>query len=143
MNNEVSEEKNWMRHNWKWFVPSLVIVVILAMLLVATGSVGGASDLAAAYKDEALYENAVKQSNENNKVIEILGTLEPVDNMAILEGTVKYSDDKQSVNLTVRVKGDKGKAKMDVVASKMGSIWQYNLIKIRVKASEQEIIVLQ
>lgn len=143
MNNEVSEEKNWMRRNWKWFVPSSVIVVILAMVFVATGSVGGASDLAAAYKDEALYENAVKQSNENNKVVEILGTLEPVDNMAILEGTVKYSDDKQSVKLTVRVKGDKGKAKMDVVATKKGNVWQYSLIKIRIKAPEQEIIVLQ
>lgn len=143
MNNEVSEEKNWMRRNWKWFVPSSVIVVILAMVFVATCSVSGASDLAAAYKDEALYENAVKQSNENNKVVEILGTLEPVDNMAILEGTVKYSDDKQSVKLTVRVKGDKGKAKMDVVATKKGNVWQYSLIKIRIKAPEQEIIVLQ
>jgi len=143
MNNEVSKEKNWMRRNWKWFVPSLVIVVILAMVFVATGSIGGASDLAAAYKDEALYENAVKQSNENNTVVEILGTLEPVDKMAILEGTVKYSDDKQSVNLTVRVKGDKGKAKMDVVASKKDNAWQYSLIKIRIKAPEQEIIVLQ
>ena len=143
MNNEVSEEKNWMRRNWKWFVPSLVIVVILATVFVATGSVGGASDLAAAYKDEALYENAVKQSNRNDKVLEILGTLEPVDNMAILEGTVKYSDEKQSVNLTVRVKGNKGKAKMDVVATKKGNAWEYSLIKIRIKAPQQEIIVLQ
>jgi hypothetical protein len=73
----------------------------------------------------------------------VLGDLEPIDKLAILEGNAKYSNHNNSVELTVRVKGPKGKGKMDISADKNGTEWEYKKINIRIKQTEEVIQVLK
>lgn len=142
MDNETLEDKNWLKRNWRW------AFLVLGIVLSLTGFVlsmmpENAFDFGLAFADKALYAKAIERSNENKEVLRLLGKLEPVGKMAIIESNVEYSNDKQSVNLTVRVEGNKGKAKMDVVADKKDKEWHYSLIKIRIKNPEKEITVLQ
>ena len=94
---------------------------------------GITTDFAQAYADTELYKNALEKVNTNQKVNELLGEIEPLGKMAILEGQTEYSNDNQTVNSTVRIIGTKGKARMDITAEKLNSEWNYSKINVRIK----------
>ena len=124
MNNELIKQKNWWNNNWKWFIPMSVISLILAVFISSDmGAIG--ADLTKAYSDKQLYENALLKVKSNQKVIELLGEIEPIDKLAILEGEVKYSDDNRTVNSSIRIKGSTGKGRMDIIADKVNNEWKY------------------
>ncbi|WP_299223373.1 cytochrome c oxidase assembly factor Coa1 family protein [uncultured Aquimarina sp.] len=58
--------------------------------------------------------------------------------MAILEGEVRYSDNNKSVDLSIRIKGSKRKASMDISADKINGEWNYKKINIRIKKPIEE-----
>lgn len=138
MDNELIAESWWQR-NWKWLITIVVIATGIALLL---SFLANGSDFAKAYANPALYNNALQQANDNQRVKEVLGTLKPLDKMAIIEGNTVYSNQDKHVDITVPVSGDKGNAKLDITASKYGSAWKYSLIKIRIKEPKQEIIIV-
>ena len=143
MDNNVIESKNWLQRNIKWLIPVVVVVLLLGSALFSSASDAQMGSYVTALNDEALYKDALKQAQQNKEVVKVLGTLEPIDQMAIIESNVEYSDNNNHVNLSVRVKGSKAKGKMDVVATKVDNTWQYNAITIRIKDPKQEIVVLQ
>ena len=137
--NELIKEKNWGRRNWRWLVPITAFLIGIIALLSLTS---GLTSFAQAYAEPSLYENALERARQNERVIEVLGNLQPVDKLTILEGNVVYTENNNAVDLTFRVTGSKGKGKMDISATKINGNWDYELIKIRVKNREEEIIVL-
>ena len=141
MNNELIAEKSWWKRNWKWFLPTALF--LMGTLLFTTLSIDeNVTDIAKAYSENSLYEKAIEKSNTNERVLELLGNLEPIDKLAIIEGNAKYSSNNNSVEVTVRVKGSKGKGKMDISADKEGTEWKYKKISIRIKHPKEEIQIL-
>lgn len=137
--NELIRKKNWGRRNWKWLVPiTAFLIVIIALLSLTSGLTG----FAQAYAEPSLYEDALEKARENERVNEVLGNLQPIDKLTLLEGNVVYSEDNSSVALTFRITGSKGKGKMDISALRNNGVWEYELIKIRIKDPKQEIIVV-
>ena len=132
MNNELIKQKSWWNRNWKWFVPVSGILLILA-ILISSGMVRIGADLAKAYSDTELYENALNKAKSNQKVTELLGEIEPIDKLAILEGEIHYTNDNQTVNSTIRIKGANGKARMDIIADRINNEWNYKKINVRIK----------
>lgn len=138
--NELIREKNWSQRNWKWLVPITAFLILIIALLPLTS---GLTSLAQAYAEPSLYENALEKARQNDRALEVLGNLEPIDKLAIMEGNVVYSEDNNAVDLTFRITGSKGKGKMDIVALKNNGVWDYQLIKIRIRNPKEEIIVLE
>ena len=136
--NELIQEINWGRRYWKWLVSITAFLIIIITLLSLTS---GLTSFAQAYAEPSLYENALEKAQQNKSVIDILGNLQPVDKLTVLEGNVVYTEDNNAVDLTFRVTGSKGKGKMDVSALKNNGVWEYQLIKIRIKNPKDEIIV--
>ena len=137
--NELIREKNWGRRNWKWLVPiTAFLIVIIALLSLTSGLTG----FAQAYAEPSLYEDALEKARENERVNEVLGNLQPIDKLTLLEGNVVYSEDNSSVALTFRITGSKGKGKMDISALRNNGVWEYEIIKVRIKDPKQEIIVV-
>ena len=95
------------------------------------GGIG--ADLVQAYSDTELYENALEKVKTDQKVAELLGEIEPIDKLAILEGEVHYTNKNQTVNSSIRLKGTKGKARMDITADKINNEWEYKIINVRIK----------
>jgi hypothetical protein len=139
--NELILEKSWWKRNRKWFIPSVFILATLVIILTIFSS--PISDIAKAYADTSIYENALGKAQQNQQVTETLGVLEPIDKMAILEGYVHYSNNNNTVNLTIRLKGTKGKGKMDITANKVNGNWNYQKITIRIKEPKKRIAIIQ
>ena len=93
--------KNWWKINYKWSL-SLAAFIIASLILAYNISRGSFKDMAQAYADPTLFQNAITKANENTKVIQVFGTLEPIDNLAILEGNTKYTNDNKAIEATVR-----------------------------------------
>jgi len=139
--NELILEKSWWKRNWKWFIPSVTVLSTLAIILSLFAS--PIPDIAKAYADNSIHENALLKARKNQQIIETLGVLEPIDKMAIFEGFVLYSNNNNTVNLTIRVKGTKGKGKMDITANKVNENWSYQKIAIRIKEPKKTISIIQ
>ena len=139
MRNELAH-RNWWHRNWKWLLPaSLLIGFIASISAILDGNV---TDFAQAYQDAEVVQNAILKANENNNVQNALGTLKQIDKLAILEGNAVYSDDGKTIKITVRVSGEKGNGKIDIVAKKSLNQWAYETIQIRPKSSKEKIQVL-
>lgn len=144
MDNELIVEKSWWKRNWKWFLPTFLVVFSLLFGVILSSSIdGNVTDIAQAYSDNSLYEKAIEKAKTNERVIELIGEIEPIDKLAILEGNAVYSNNNNSVELSIRVKGNKGKGKMDISAKKNGNQWEYKKINIRIKNPKEEIQILK
>ena len=144
MDNELIIEQSWWKRNWKWFLPTFILIFLLVFGFLLSSSVGeNATDIAIAYSDNSLYEKAIEKAKTNERVIEVIGEIEPIDKLAILEGNAIYSNNQNSVELSIRVKGNKGKGKMDISANKIGNEWEYKKINIRIKDPKEEIQILK
>ena len=133
MNNELIEQKSWWKRNWKWLVPLSGIVVFSLVIFFSSGMGGIGADLAKAYADTELYNNALEKVKSDKRITELLGEIEPIDKMAILEGQVVYSNENKTINSTVRILGNKGKARMDISADRIENEWNYTKISVRIK----------
>ncbi|RZJ50366.1 MAG: hypothetical protein EOO44_16535 [Flavobacterium sp.] len=142
MDNELIIKGSWWKRNLKWFLPTLILFLLLLVGLISTLG-GNVTDITQVYFDNSLYEKAVEKAKTNQRVIEAIGEIEPLDKLAILEGNAIYSNDNKSVVLSVRVKGNKGKGKMDIYAIKNEGSWDYQFIKIRTKNPKMEIIIFE
>ena len=144
MDNDLINEQSWWKKNWKWFLPTFMIMLLLVFGLLLSSSVdGNVTDIAQAYSDNSLYEKAIEKAKTNKRVIEVIGEIEPIDKLAILEGNAVYSNNHNSVELSIRIKGNKGKGKMDISANKIGNEWEYKKINIRIKQPKEEIQILK
>lgn len=144
MDNELIVERSWWKRNWKWFLPtSLLLFLLLSGLILSSSVDGNVTDIAQAYSDNSLYEKAIKKAKTNKRVLEVIGKIEPIDKLAILEGNAVYSNNNNSVELSIRVKGNIGKGKMDISAYKNGNEWEYKKINIRIKNPKEEIQILK
>lgn len=132
MNNELIQQKSWWKNNWKWLIPAVGILLISIVLFLSSGLGAITADFTKAYTDTQLYEKALGKVKSDKRVIEILGEIEPIDNFAIMEGSVKYSDDNKTVNSSIRITGAKGKAKMDITANLINNNWDYEKINLRI-----------
>ena len=137
MNNDLIAQKSWWSQNWKWLVPLNAVILIFITIFFSSGMAGISADLAQAYSDEALYENALEMAKDDEKVLQVLGEIQPIDKLAILEGQVEYSKNSEMVNTSIRILGTKGKAKMDISAVRINDNWDYKKINIRITSPKE------
>jgi hypothetical protein len=144
MDNELILEKSWLKRNKKWFLPTFILLFLLLIGLILSSNIqGNVSDIVQAYSDNSLYEKAIEKANTNKRVTDVIGKIEPIDKLAILEGNVNYSNNNNTVELTVRLKGNKGKGKMDIIADKKEKEWIFKKINIRIKEPKEEIQIVK
>ena len=94
------------------------------------------------YQDDFIYKNAFREINKNEEVHDVFGNLSPIS-LNFLEDNVVYSNAHTIVNITTKLKGDKKKGKLDIVAHKFNNKWYYTSIKVRLKKPKRTIYVIQ
>lgn len=141
MTAQPSQQKPWLQRNWIWLITIAIVVMLTLFISSPIGTV--VTDIAKVSAESKIYEDAWQLTSENKDIIKTLGTLESISKLDIIEGQVKYADDNDTVNMTVRVVGDKGKGKLDISATREGIDWDYNLIKVRLKNSKESIMILE
>lgn len=130
--NEPKPATNWIERNWKWSFP-LLLIFILFLWSLPKGIGDTTVQIAKGYTDAEVPGNALEIVKKNERVRQMLGELEPIGKLTILEGYVEYSTNADSVFMALTVKGSKGKGKMDVRAFKNNGEWEYKQLDVRLK----------
>jgi hypothetical protein len=138
MSHNPTHKKNWWKLHWKWVLPVAGLIALLISTYFTSGLSKIGTDFAQAYTDTELYDEALKKVNSHPKITNLLGKLEPLDKLAILEGEVHYTNNNLNVTSSVRISGDKGKAMMDIKAYKHKGEWNLTKIEVRIKTPPEK-----
>jgi len=130
----------WLLRNWKWLIPLLFLIFFASTFLSSIRN--EISSFIGVYTDPAIYENALIKANENVEVMEKLGKLEPIGFISKIEGVYKYSNNNNSILVSVSVKGVKENGRLDISADRVEKKWVYSKIGIRIKKTNEKIKIL-
>ena len=117
-------KRGWWSRNWKWVVPVVILLPVLACGTCFTAVFG-------LMKSSEPYKTAVERAKNHPAVIAALGT--PIKEGFMASGTVNTSGDSGNADLSIPISGPKGSGTIHVVGSKSGGKWSYSVMEVRIK----------
>ncbi len=123
---------NWWSRNWKWFVPTGCLTLILLFgLFIALifGVVMGS------IKSSDAYKQAVARARANPTVVESLGT--PIAEGYFVSGNINVQNDRGNADLQIPISGPKGKAVIYAVAVKSGGQWEFSRLSVAIEGQPE------
>jgi len=129
--------KSWFSRNWKWFIPTLILGLVLLLALFVGGLVTFVFGL---LKSSEPYQHAVAVASSNPDVARELGT--PIVPSWYLSGNINVSGSSGDADLAIPLKGSLHRGTVYVVAKKTDGIWKYSALKMLVEGRESPIELL-
>jgi len=125
--------RGWFARNWKWFVPALLIVLVVFPIAIL-GSVFAAIRSSDAAKESLL------RAQSNPLVVQELGA--PIEEGWLVAGNINVSGTSGDADLAVPISGPKAKGKIYVIAHKSAGVWSYSVMTAAIDGSDQRINLL-
>ncbi len=136
-NPDLQPQPGWWARNWKWFVPTGCLMLIV-LAFVFAGAI--ALLVFGAMKSSDVYKNAVAQAKNDPAVIEALGS--PLEEGWFLSGRTNVDGASGEADIAIPVSGPKGKGTIYAVAKKSAGRWTYSTLQVEVKPSGERIDLL-
>lgn len=133
----VEVRKSWWQRNWKWFVPTGCVSILLIFVLFIVSIFFGVTSM---MTNSDAYKGAMTEAQKNKLVIEKLGS--PIEDDGMTSGSINTSNDSGNCDLQIPIKGPKGKATLFIVAEKKGT-WKYSEMTVLIKTTNEEIDLLK
>ncbi|TDO72971.1 cytochrome oxidase complex assembly protein 1 [Flavobacterium chryseum] len=138
MNDDYNQpQKSWWERNWKWFVPTGCLSLLVLFGLFIAGIFFGVTSM---IKESDAYKGALTEVQNNKEVKEKLGS--PIQGDGMVSGSINTSNNTGDCDLQIPIKGPKGKGTLFVVAVKRGK-WKYSELSVYVDGTEDEIDLLE
>lgn len=137
MNDDYQPQKNWWDRNWKWFVPTGCLSLVILFALFIGGIFFGVTSL---MKDSDVFKESMTAVQHNKIVIEKLGN--PIETDGMISGSISTSSNTGNCDLQIPIKGPKGKAALFIVATKRGK-WKYDQMSVYIEKTKEEIDLLK
>lgn len=135
--NELIQRKSWWNRNWKWFVPTgcLSLLVLFALFIA-----GIFFEVTSIIKDSDAYKESITAVQNNKIVVEKLGS--PIETDGMVSGSVASTNDVRTCDVQIPIKGPKGKGTLFVVGEKRGK-WKYREMSVYIKSTDEKIDLLK
>jgi hypothetical protein len=130
--------KNWFQRNWKWFVPTGCLGLIVLVALFATAVIFGVTSM---MKSSDVYMHSMDVVQKNRQVIEKIGNHIKPD--GVISGNISTSNNSGNAQLEIPVKGSKGAGSIHVIAQKESNIWVYRTMEFYISDSGETINLLE
>ena len=129
--------KSWWDRNWKWFVPTgcLSLVVLFGLFIAAL--VFGVTTM---LKESDSYKSAMNEAQHNAIALEKLGS--PIEDNGVASGSVNSSNSVEHCNLQIPIRGSKSRGTLYVVGTKKGT-WKYDEMSLYVEDTKEKIDLLK
>ncbi|MCV2487206.1 cytochrome c oxidase assembly factor 1 family protein [Flavobacterium sp. SH_e] len=134
---ELIQRKSWWNRNWKWFVPTgcLSLLVLFALFIV-----GIFFEVTSIIKDSDAYKESITAVQNNKIVVEKLGS--PIETDGMVSGNITSNNNVRTCDVQVPIKGPKGKATLFVVGEKRGK-WKYSEMSVYIEKTNEKIDLLK
>ena len=123
---------NWWSRNWKWFVPTgcLTLILLFGLFIALIFSV-----VMGSMKSSDAYKQAVARARANPTVVESLGT--PIAEGYFVSGNINVQNDRGNADLQIPISGPKGKAVIYAVAVKSGGQWEFSRLSVAIEGQPE------
>lgn len=128
---------SWFSRNWKWFLPTVVLVPILAVALFVGGIL---SFVLGVIKSSEPYQHTVATASHDARVTAQLG--EPVEPGWMVSGNIHESRAAGEANLAIPLKGKVRHGTVYVAARKLAGIWRYQRLEVEIEGRPDRINLL-
>ncbi len=123
---------NWWSRNWKWFVPTgcLTLILLFGLFITLIISVAMGS-----MKSSDAYKQAVARARANPTVVASLGT--PIAEGYFVSGNISVQNDRGNADLQIPISGPKGKAVIYAVAVKSAGQWEFSRLSVAIEGQPE------
>jgi hypothetical protein len=132
--NTSPQRTNWWGRNWKWFVPTGCLGILLlaaSFVFVIISIVFGAM------KSSDAYKIALAKAQADPRVVNALGF--PITDGFFVSGKTNVSGSSGQADLTVPISGPKGRGTIYFVASKFAGEWTFSKLMVEVGKTGERI----
>src|SRR6266700_702132 len=137
MPTEPEAKGNWWRRNWKWFVPTGCLAIVV-LFVAFVGSI--VLIVFSAIKSTDPYKDAFAKVKMHPAVIEALGS--PIKEGFFVSGNTNVNGASGEANLSIPISGPKGKGTIYVKAEKSLGRWSYSDLVVEIRATQNRINLL-
>lgn len=133
-NNTQPQRTDWWGRNWKWFVPTgcLALLVLVAVFVCSIVLV-----VFSAMKSSDAYQTALARAKADPRVIAALGS--PIDAGFFVSGSTHVTGSSGEADLSIPISGPKGNGTLYLVASKSAGEWTFSKLVVEMKETGQRI----
>lgn len=129
-----SRPPGWWQRNWKWFVPTgcvgLLVLFVGVIALIGLG-------VMSAMKSSDAYKMAVARAKADSRVVAALG--KPVREGLFTSGNTNVNGGSGQADLSIPLSGPKDKGTLSAVATKEAGEWTYSTLTVKVAGSGETI----
>ncbi|MFB9079672.1 cytochrome c oxidase assembly factor Coa1 family protein [Flavobacterium procerum] len=136
MQEEYQPKKSWLDRNWKWFVPTGCLSILVLAALFIGGIFFGVTSL---MKESDAYKDAIAKAKINKEVIAQLGN--PIEGDGMISGNIQVNDQTGNCNIQIPIKGPKGTGIIFVTGTKRVK-WKYSEMVVYIEKTDDEIDLL-
>lgn len=129
--------RNWWSRNWKWFVPSGCLTILLLFAIFIFGII---SFVFGIMKSTDVYKDTLAKVRAEPAVIEALGS--PIKDGMFFSGSTNVNGASGEANLAIPISGSKGKGTIYVVAVKSAGLWNYTILAVEISETKKRIDLL-
>ena len=128
MPTEPEAKGNWWTRNWKWFVPTGCLTIVV-LFVAFVGSI--VIIVFSSIKSTDPYKDAFAKAKMHPAVIEALGS--PIKEGFFVSGNTNVNGAAGEANLAIPVSGSKGKGTIYVKAEKSLGRWSYSDLVVEIQ----------
>ncbi len=129
--------KSWFARNWKWFIPTLILGLVLLLALFVGGLLTFIFGL---MKSSEPYQHAVAVASSNQDVVRELGA--PIAPGWFTSGNINISGNSGDADLAIPLKGSLHRGTVYVIAKKTDGAWKYEKLEVLIDGQESPIKLL-
>ncbi len=130
-------QKNWWGRNWKWFVPTGCLTMLLGCAGLVTLIF---SIVLGSMKSSDVYKESITKARANAQVTAALGT--PVEPGFWVSGNINVENSSGNADLSIPISGPNGKGTVYVTATKSAGRWQYSVMVCEISSSGNRVNLL-
>jgi hypothetical protein len=138
MPTEPEAKGNWWTRNWKWFVPTGCLTIVI-LFVAFVGSI--VIIVFSAIKSTDPYKDAFAKAKMHLAVIEALGS--PIKEGFFVSGNTNVNGAAGEANLSISISGPKGKGTIYVKAKKSLGRWSYSDLVVEIQKTGHRIDLLK
>ncbi len=129
---------NWWSRNWKWFVPTLCLLLLLAFCAFIGLIFFGVTSM---MKSSDAYQMAVYETRNSPDVISKIG--EPIVEGFFTTGSINTNGGSGSADMAIPISGPKGEATVYASATKSAGKWKFSDLVVEIENTQDRIDLLQ
>ncbi len=133
-----SPQRSWFGRNWKWLVPTLVLLVFLGIAGLVAGVLGIAMT---AFKSSDVYVSSLERVRTAPAVVQQLG--QPIEDGWLVTGSIEVAGPGGHADIAIPIHGPKGKATVYAVAEKSAGRWEFHTLQVAVEGRPDRLDLLQ